>query len=227
MQSQTFGFSAARKNLLAELLSTAKPRLQSERIRFFISEVEREIAVVLRYFPEGWPQDEGAAQLDAVRKAASSLREAFMGLDEPRRVALFGKWLFDPDSGYDVREVSDAARDIESSLIALQDATLFFRAASRPVDRFAEDIAYIFAKSYVIAFGCIPSIRHDSAYKLFVDDITENDLPERFRVSIGKHKMDLANKQAKCFLDERMRLNDSLNKTVPEICSKSEKPSPV
>ncbi len=150
-----------------------------------------------------------------------------MGLDEPRRVALFGKWLFDPDSGYDVREVSDAARDIESSLIALQDATLFFRAASRPVDRFAEDIAYIFAKYYVIAFGRIPSIRHDSAYKLFVDDITENDLPERFRVSIGKHKMDLANKQAKCFLDERMRLNDSLNKTVPEICSKSEKPSPV
>lgn len=76
-------------------------------------------------------------------------------------------------------------------------------------ERLAEDIARAIAISYVVAFHSLPSIRHDSVYKLFVDEITANDLPDEFRISIGKRKMELANQRANVHL-ECMQMNKTV-----------------
>lgn len=225
MPSREFGFSLERKRILIDLLSRAKPRLPSDRIKFFLSEVVREINICLRYYPEGWPQDEQAPKrIETVRKAALSLHAALTTLNEAQRLALFAGLLVGHDSGCDIREVRAEAREMESSLMKLHEeaAHLCYGPGTPASDRFAEDVAYSLAVSYVVAFGRLPSLRHDSAYKIFVEDVTANDLPDGFRASIGKHKMELANKRALVHL-ECMQLN----KTVTETASKTKKPSTV
>lgn len=223
MPFHEFRFSLERKRILADLLSRAKPRLPVDRIQFFLSEVSREINLCLRYYPEGWPQDDQARErLEAVRKTSLALHVALSTLNEAQRLALFAGLLAGHDSGCDIREVRAEAREMESSLMKLhEEAThLCYGPGTPAADRFAEDVAYSLAVSYVVAFGCLPSLRHDSAYKIFVEDVTANDLPDGFHASIGKHKMELANKRALVHL-ECMRLN----KTVTETAGKSKKPS--
>lgn len=203
MPFHEFGLLPERKRILTDLLLRIKPRLPSDRIEFFLSEVVREINVCLRYYPEGWPQDDQASKrLEAVRKAALDLHVALATLNEAQRLALFAGLLFGHDGGCDIREVRAEAREMESSLMKLQEeaAHLCYGPGTPVVDRFAEDIAHTLARSYAVAFRSLPSLRHDSAYKQFVDEISENDLPGIFRVSIGKHKMELANQRASLFL---------------------------
>lgn len=212
MQVTDFRISLERKKLLRELLSRVKPRLQAIRIDFFLSECEREIRYCLKSYPSGWEVDERTPKrLESVGKAALALNVALEELNEAESQALFAGILVGHESGVDIGEVRAEARETKALLskILLESQHLCHGVGTPVKERLAEDIASSIAISYVTAFGSLPSVRHDSAYKLFVDDLTANDLPSKFRVTIGKRKMELANQRASIFTEHA-----SPNKTV-------------
>lgn len=208
-----FRFSTERKHALGELLTRAKPRLPADRIRFFLFECEREIKHCLKGYPAGWQTDERTPKrFEAVAKSAMALNIALSELDDTEKLALFAGVLVDRyESAVDIREAMAEARETNNLLDRLlKEAHHLNHGPGTPVkERLGEDIAYAIAISYVVSFKSLPSIRHDSAYKLFVDDITANDLPADFRVSIGKHKMESANSRAAVHLDY-MQLNGNV-----------------
>lgn len=210
-----FGFSDQQKTTLSELLSRVKPRLPADRIKFFLLECEREIARTLKVFPGGWQVDERTpARLKTVGEAAYKFNAALRALSNVERLSIFAKLLAQTDwygEGADLNEVSAEASAVERFLMKfvqeVNDLQLGYGTSVK--DRLAEDIAEAIAISYVVAFKLLPSLRHDSAYKKFVDEISENCLPDNFRVSIGKHKMEMANERAGVHLD-CMQLNTTV-----------------
>ena len=212
MASIEFGFKPDRKTFLSDLLFKAKPRLPAARIKFFLSECEREIKLCLRSYPAGWQTDERTPKrLESVGKAALALNVALRELNDAESMSLFAGILVDHEGGVDLREAGAEARETKSLLLKiLAESQYLCHGLGTPVkERLAEDIAFAIAISYVVAFGSLPSLRHNSAYKRFVDDITANDLPNEFRVSIGKRKMDLANQRANVHL-ELIQLNTTV-----------------
>lgn len=204
MPGTEFSFKPDRKIFLSDLLSKAKPRLPAPRVKFFLSECEREIRHCLRAYPSGWETDERTPKrLESVGKAALALNVALGELSDAEILALFAQILVGKSSGVDIREARAEAKETRSLLLKIHEESQdLCHGPGTPVkERLAEDIAYGVAISYVVAFGALPSLRHDSAYKLFVDDITANDLPDELRVSIGKRKMELANRRANVHLD--------------------------
>jgi len=213
MPVSKFCLSTARKKVLGELLSRTKPRLPDARIKFFLAECEREIKIRLSYYPAGWTVDElTTKRLETAGKAAQALNVALRALNDGERLALFAGVLVGHESGVDIREAIAEAREAENLINKIcQESQHLSRGPGTPVkERLAEEIAYAIAISYVVAFESLPSLRHDSAYKLFVDDITANDLSDEFRVSIGKRKMDLANRRAAVHL-ELIQLNRTVS----------------
>lgn len=166
MQAKKFDLSADRKRVLSELLSRVKPRLPDSRIVFFLFECEREISHCMRAYPCGWNVDERTPKrLESVGKAALALNLTLKELNASESMALFAGILVGHESGVDIHEVRAEARETESLMLKiLHESQHLCQGPGTPVkERLAEDIAYSIARSYVVAFHSLPSLRHDSA----------------------------------------------------------------
>ena len=102
------------------------------------------------------------------------------------------------ERGVGVEEASRFNDDLDKLLYDIKTESSDLRVGSfTPMSvRISGELATEFAVSYAQIFGKIPSLRHDSIYKQFVDEITGNDLPINFRLSIGKNQLGLANQRA-------------------------------
>lgn len=202
MSVVSFGFSADRKQFHSTLLARVKPRLEPKSITAFLFECEREISWCLSGYPEGLsPAPGDTALLKKISEAAYELQSALRQLDRSSMFALSARMLAEPDRGIDVSTAKEYASDLVLFIGQLRDQAMDLKnGPGTPISvRVSEELACCIAKVYVHFFETLPSLRHDGIYKQFLDEITNNDLPELFRLSIGKRQMDLANRRAILF----------------------------
>lgn len=214
MPQTRFSFSADRKRFIAGLLGRIKPRLDLGSITRFLLDCEKDIAWCLSGYPDGWdPNNVDAELLIRVSRSAYELNAALRQLHSSTKFALAARLLAEPDRGIDVQTAKEYAADVHDFLERLRDQAMDLKdGAGTPINvRVSEELAACFAVNYVYSFKALPSLRHDGIYKQFLDEITNNDLPERFRMRIGKNQMAAANRRASVHLDTML-----LNKSVTE-----------
>lgn len=214
MPPTRFSFSSDRKRFLAGLLERIKPRLNPKDISSFLCECEKDIAWCLSAYPTGWnPNKADAELLLKASKSAHELTSALRQLHPSTKFAIAARQLAEPDRGIDVPMAKQYFADLEAFLMRLSDQAIDLKnGPGTPMNvRVSEELAACLASNYVVAFESLPSLRHDGIYKQFLNEITSNDLPEQFRMRIGKNQMDLANRRASVHLD-----CIQLNKTVTD-----------
>jgi len=218
MPPARFSFSGDRIVFLSTILKRVKPRLSDEQIKGFIRECQIEIAWVLSGYPNGFCQaDDDSELLKAIAEAAYRLNSSLRRLDRGTMFALSVRVLNEPDRGLDASAAREYAASLDHLLERIRDQAMDLKdGPGTPISvRASEELAQRIAGTYVHFFGALPSLRHDSPYKAFIDEITANDLPENFRMRIGKRQMDLANRRAYVQLECML-----LNKTATETSAK-------
>ncbi len=203
-----FYFTDQQKNEYAERFKKAKPRLESDRIKFFLTECEREITWCLRKYPRGWsPTKKTPAHLKKVANAAIALRDALAELDQQEEITLFAGILLGSnchEQGYEVRQMQAELRETNRHLTDMhREALELISGDCTPINqRFADDLAGCIARCYAIAFKALPSVTSSSIYTEFVAGVAINDVPEKWRLaSIGRRTLGRANTKVKIFLD--------------------------
>lgn len=211
-----FSFSDQQREKHAQDLSKSKPRLPAGRIKFFLSECEREINWCMAGYPSGWrPEKKTPDRLQAVADAAIVLMGALQGLSETERPSLFSAIIMGHDCGYGIREMEAEYRELNSTLLKIHQESncLIHGVGSQISQRFSDEFAGRIAVAYVTAFASLPSSRTGSIYAEFIEEVACNNLPQKWRPpSLGWRTLRAANIRASIHLEAVKSVQYELNR---------------